>query len=626
MTERAERMRKVSLAAACNKSYYKLKLTWKDILAIVLMVIVYSCIAFINLGSTVMPQTYWTTSKMHEYFIVDLGEEVHVSRINYFCGIAESGKMNIFYYDAENDKYELMYKNVLDGNGEVTDKKSLGDVDPQVFKIVSMDHDYAPDMKTRYLKFSTVRSGLELGEIGIFVGDSKTALTGVKVIETNIPAEKGDPAVLFDEPEAIPYSYDFMNSTYFDEVYHGRTGYEHLNGIRPYEWTHPPLGKLLIAGGMALFGTNMFGMRAMGTIFGVLLLPLMYIFGKKVTKDSLGGFAAAFLMMFDFMHFTHSRISSIDVYGVTFVLLMFYFMYDFCVSRPQNLGLKRSFATLALSGFFMGCAISVKWNMAYGALGLAVVFALTVFEQMWHKHLIEKAGLCDEYPWTKDFLTDNILKTGVFCVLVFIVVPVTLYFATFIPYTTVTEGTAYRFKDVLNLQLSIFKYHSSDVLDATHDFQSAWYTWPVIGKPLWMYSAYGEDGMRGTITTMGNPAIWWVGIGAVIMSAIIAIQKRDRRIVPIFIAIASLYLPWVFVERCTFIYHFFPIVPFMILCIAYVLVYIKKNVRKWKWIVGVYFAVVVALFVMFYPVLTGIQVESGYISKYLLWFFNAWYF
>ena len=85
---------------------------------------------------------------------------------------------------------------------------------------------------------------------------------------------------------------------------------------------------------MAIFGKNMFGMRAMGTIFGVLMILLMYMFGKKVTKSSFGGFAAAFLMMFDFMHFTHSRISSIDVYAVTFVILMFYFMYDYYVSRP----------------------------------------------------------------------------------------------------------------------------------------------------------------------------------------------------------------------------------------------------------------------------------------------------
>ena len=41
---------------------------------------------------------------------------------------------------------------------------------------------------------------------------------------------------------------------YFDEIYHGRTGYEQLHKMPVYETTHPPLGKDLIMVGIALFG------------------------------------------------------------------------------------------------------------------------------------------------------------------------------------------------------------------------------------------------------------------------------------------------------------------------------------------------------------------------------------
>ena len=60
-----------------------------------------------------------------------------------------------------------------------------------------------------------------------------------------------------------------MNSTYFDEIYHARTAYEHIHGIRPYENTHPPLGKILIGIRIRLFGMTPFGWRFIGTLLGV---------------------------------------------------------------------------------------------------------------------------------------------------------------------------------------------------------------------------------------------------------------------------------------------------------------------------------------------------------------------
>ena len=97
----------------------------------------------------------------------------------------------------------------------------------------------------------------------------------------------------------------------------------------PYEWTHPPLGKLIQASGLVIFGFNPFGWRIMGVIFATLMIPLMYLFGKKMFGTWIGGFTAAFLITFDFMHFTMARMGTVDTYVVFFSLAsqLFFFIY-----------------------------------------------------------------------------------------------------------------------------------------------------------------------------------------------------------------------------------------------------------------------------------------------------------
>lgn len=84
----------------------------------------------------------------------------------------------------------------------------------------------------------------------------------------------------------------------------------------------------------------------------------------------------------------------------------------------------------------------------------------------------------------------------------------------------------------------------------------------------------------------------------------------------ILIAYAAQYVPWVFVPRETYIYHYFPSVPFVVLLITWLF---KNEIRK-RWIAVAYVAVVVFLFVGAFPVLSGVpwQPDSGGISGFLL--------
>ena len=128
----------------------------------------------------------------------------------------------------------------------------------------------------------------------------------------------------------------------------------------------------------------------------------------------------------------------------------------------------------------------------------------------------------------------------------------------------------------------MLSYHSTPGLGMDHPFYSPWYQWPVIGKPMWYYSStYRPSGMSQTIVAFGNPAVWWGGLAGlaavILMWALRHVHRdglslhtnvNDMRPAILLIGLAAQYVPWTLVPRGTYIYHYFPSVPFIILCIA----------------------------------------------------------
>ena len=79
------------------------------------------------------------------------------------------------------------------------------------------------------------------------------------------------------------------------------------------------------------------------------------------------------------------------------------------------------------------------------------------------------------------------------------------------------------------------------------------------------------------------------------------------------------------VPRETFLYHYFAMVPFMILSIVYIMKLLEDRFRDVKSLRYGYVAAAAILFIMFYPVLSGMLVNSSYITGVLRWF-PSWVF
>ena len=121
------------------------------------------------------------------------------------------------------------------------------------------------------------------------------------------------------------------------------------------------------------------------------------------------------------------------------------------------------------------------------------------------------------------------------------------------------------------------------------------------------------------ISAMGNPLIWWAGIPAFIFLVYRIFKNRDRMAFFLCVGYMAQYLPWVMVSRCIFIYHYFPSVPFVILMVGYSIYTLVKAKPKLKYAALVYVLLCAALFVAFYPVISGYPISLDY-GKYLKWF------
>ena len=187
-------------------------------------------------------------------------------------------------------------------------------------------------------------------------------------------------------------------------------------------------------------------------------------------------------------------------------------------------------------------------------------------------------------------------------------------------------------------QTSMFNYHSG--LEATHPYSSSWYEWPTMVRPIWYYSGYLTDAVKEGISAFGNPLVWWIGIPAFLYVLYLLIRNsafvrsahsadapgvlsHREYAAAAFLVVGYLaqYLPWFFVTRITFIYHYFPSVPFVVLMIVYSMMQLKKRVsdRTFTIICCVYAALAFALFLLFYPVLSGQPVDVAFVVKYLRW-------
>ena len=77
--------------------------------------------------------------------------------------------------------------------------------------------------------------------------------------------------------------------------------------------------------------------------------------------------------------------------------------------------------------------------------------------------------------------------------------------------------------------------------------------------------------VRSDVFSLGNPAVWWASIQALVYCGIYAVRRRRYAPALIVIAFLAAWLPFSRVSRVLFLYHMFGSLPFMILALSFAL-------------------------------------------------------
>lgn len=395
-----------------------------------------------------------------------------------------------------------------------------------------------------------------------------------------------------------------------DEVIFARYFSSYFTGLHYFD-SHPPLGKLMVAGVVSLFdfkpvafstpwdtvlpSESYIAMRFLPKLFGAVLPFLVFVLVWKLFARISIAFIVGLFVVFDTAIMTQSRFMFWDVYMLCFGTgsLIAYFYY-----RKSS-----SWGSLLLCALLAGLACSIKWTgFTYIALLLGLEAYRVLFERYRpesmlkgvsviasvafmvyistfaiHFSLLPKSGSGDV------FMSENFQKT--------------------------LEGSRYENSDIppasfvrAFTDVNKAMYDSNKRTGSEHPYGSTWLDWP-IGEKAMLY--YYKDGIR--IDLAANKVVWWIGSVSMVLCVLILLSSplkhiRDITLIMIGVGYLGNWLPFAGIERVMFIHSYFNALLFSLLGFGYVLSRFP-NIITWS---GLLLLPVIGYFLYLVPMSYGL--------------------
>jgi dolichyl-phosphate-mannose--protein O-mannosyl transferase len=555
-----------------------------DKIIMLILTILYALISFINFGKLHLNNTSWVGLNKTDQLLITFDRPTLVNKINIDYGLT-TGKYHIIY-------------NTSDGQTGTLIDPGINNFPPH-YQWSNLHLDESKLVQN--MIFQIDEPQVEIRQLAFF--DNQGNYLNNFVVEVS-PSMTGMNSLVSDTPPTNIYN-KWLSSTIFDEIYYVSSAKQYINGQPPYVDVHPPLGMLLIAIALLLFGISPFAWRLIPNLFGIILVPVMYIFAHKIFRDRRLAIIAAILIMTEFMHFTISRLAFLDSILTLFITLEYYYLYCYVSLRLNGSNFKPAVKYLYLSAIFLGCGIATKLNATFSA---PAIFIWLVYCEVIHAK----------------FTTHELIRKILYIGAIFTIIPLTIYIISYIPYSKSMHAQNI-FAFVFDRYQHMYQYQVEGLKNATHPYASKWWTWPLLKTPM-SISYWQEGTMSASIALIGNPAIYWGSIPAVGILIYKWFKQPNHRIAFILIALFAQYLPYALVERISFIYYFYPVTPFLILAIVYVLkLAFEQSNKIYHYLAYTYVALNIGLFMLYFPTLAGLEVPRNY-TVHVLYLMRNWNF
>ncbi|MFV2172776.1 dolichyl-phosphate-mannose--protein mannosyltransferase [Actinomadura sp. LOL_016] len=394
------------------------------------------------------------------------------------------------------------------------------------------------------------------------------------------------------------------------------------------EWAaHPPLGKWVIAAGIALLGADPFGFRAAAALAGVLTVLILARTARRMTGSTVLGCAAGLLLALDGTWLVSSRLAMLDVFLLLWTVAGFACLVTdrdrtraaLADGADRFLGRRWRFA----AGLCFGLACATKWSAVYV---IAFLWALVL---VWDWKARRDAGAAR--PWRVTAKLDAPVS-----VVQFWVVAGAVYAASWWGWFASGTGLQQAIfgRSVIGFQRDWAAHHPSDLwpsfLDPvrslwhyhamTLDFhgsvsepnpaQSWPWEWPWLGHPAAMYRAAsdgcGAEPCVAEVAHVGTPVLWWASIAAL---AAVAALVRDRRAAAVVGGYLACWLPWfpaALDDRTMYSTYALPMLPFAVLALVLLGQRIHASLPVAARVLGAAFVLAVAANLYFlHPILTA---------------------
>lgn len=403
----------------------------------------------------------------------------------------------------------------------------------------------------------------------------------------------------------VPDDEDNVNQFFIQGDYHEMT--DEASYV-----VHGDVGKWIIALGMRLFGADTgLGWRFGVAVAGIVAVLLVGRIAMRLFGSPLLATAAATFVAFDGVAIVESRVALLDGILNVFILLGFWaLLLDYGYVRRR---LARAMVTdpnaqrdpwgprigprwwLMVAGIFLGLAAGVKWSGFYAAAAIGV--GALVFD------IAARRAVGVRWP-----IQGGIMRGGFPAALALVPTTVVVYVASWFSWFAHPDSYMHSWAadqraaglevprswlpDALNsfiqyhLQMAEFHTH----LTSEHSAASNPFTWLIQIKPVNMYyenvdgTACGAATCVETINSIGNLAVWWLGLAALFVVLWMALRCGDWRAQFIVVGYAGTWLPWVFfMQRTIFQFYSVVILPFVALALTYVLgLVMQELVPGWK--------------------------------------------